>query len=129
MAEKGAPIKGKFLEILGNYNPRLKTKAFKNDRILYWLSMGAKASPTVHNLLVSEKIVEGQKVKAWASKHKEGAKAGVEEKKEGATENHPEGGHPEGEKPATKTEGSKEEKPVDEKSAGDDTGNERPKSE
>lgn len=73
LAEKTAPVKGKFIEILGNYNPRLKTKAFEADRILYWLSKGAQASPTVHNLLVSEKIVDKPKVKAWAPKKKEGA--------------------------------------------------------
>jgi small subunit ribosomal protein S16 len=72
LAEKTFPVKGKFIEILGNYNPRQKTKAFEKDRILYWLSKGAQASPTVHNLLVSEKIVDAPKVKAWAPKKKEG---------------------------------------------------------
>lgn len=74
LAESTAPIKGKFIEILGNYNPRLKTKAFEKDRILYRLSKGAKASPTVHNLLVAEQIIAGPKVKAWTPKRKEGAK-------------------------------------------------------
>jgi small subunit ribosomal protein S16 len=82
LAEKGAPIKGRFLEILGNYNPRLKTKNFKNDRILYWLSKGAKASPTIHNLLIDEKIIEGQKVKVWTPKAKGGEKGAVEPKAE-----------------------------------------------
>jgi small subunit ribosomal protein S16 len=72
LAEKTFPVKGKFIEILGNYNPRQKTKAFEKDRILHWLSKGAQASPTVHNLLVSEKIVDAPKVKAWAPKKKEG---------------------------------------------------------
>lgn len=77
LAEKTSPVKGKFIEILGNYNPRSKTKAFKKDRILYWTSKGAKTSPTVHNLLVSEKIVEGPKVKAWTPRRKEAAEAEV----------------------------------------------------
>jgi len=68
LTEKGNPVKGKFIEILGSYNPRLKAKAFKADRIKYWLSKGAQASPTVHNLLVSEKIIEAKKVKAWRPK-------------------------------------------------------------
>lgn len=72
LVEKTAPVKGKFIEILGNYNPVLKTKKFEKDRILYWISKGAQASPTVHNLLVGENIIEGKKVKAWAPKKKEG---------------------------------------------------------
>jgi small subunit ribosomal protein S16 len=74
LAEKTAPVKGKFIEILGNYNPVLKSKNFKKDRISYWLSKGAQASPTVHNLLVSEKIIDKPKVKAWTPKRKEGEK-------------------------------------------------------
>lgn len=79
LAEKSAPVKGRFLEIMGNYNPRLKTKSFEKDRILYWLSKGAQASATVHNLLVSEKIIDAPKVKAWAPKRKEGVEKTVEE--------------------------------------------------
>lgn len=70
LAEKTAPVKGKFIEILGYYNPRLKTRSFNKERILDWLSKGAKASATVHNLLVTERIVAGQKVKAWRPKPK-----------------------------------------------------------
>jgi len=70
LAEKTSPVQGKFIEILGSYNPRLKQKALKADRIKYWLSMGAQASATVHNLLVSEKIIEAKKVKAWQPKKK-----------------------------------------------------------
>lgn len=71
LADKKRAVKGKFIEILGNYNPRLKTKVFKADRIKYWISKGAQASPTVHNLLVSEKIIDAAKVKAWRPKKKE----------------------------------------------------------
>src|SRR4030042_2594876 len=81
LAEKTYPVQGKFIEILGNYNPRLKTKVFKKERLLYWISKGAQKSPTVHNLLVSEKIIEGPKVKAWTPKKKkkiEGEVASVE---------------------------------------------------
>lgn len=89
LAEKTAPVKGKFIEILGNYNPRQKTKAFETDRILYWLSKGAQASPTMHNLLVSEKIIDEPKVKAWIPRKKESAEAEIVVKKpaeEGKTE-------------------------------------------
>ena len=61
---------GKFIEILGTYNPRMKKKNFKKERIEYWLTKGAQASPTVHNLLVDEKIIDKEKVKAWKPKKK-----------------------------------------------------------
>ncbi len=70
LAEKTSPVRGKFIEILGSYSPRLKQKALQADRIKYWLSKGAQASATVHNLLVSEKIIEAKKVKAWQPKKK-----------------------------------------------------------
>jgi len=124
LAERTAPVKGKFIEILGNYNPRLKTKAFEKDRILYWLSKGAKASPTVHNLLVVEQIVVGPKVKAWAPKSKAGENTGAEAKTEKVVEDHPAGGHPEGEKLAEESVEVKKEKPVEAEGAG-----EMPKSE
>lgn len=56
--------KGKYIEMLGHYNPRSKEISLKKDRILYWLGNGAKCSPTVHNLLVSNKIIKGPKIKA-----------------------------------------------------------------
>ena len=50
------------LEILGSYHPKTKATILKGERILYWLSKGAKASPTVHNLLVSKGVVKGDKI-------------------------------------------------------------------
>ena len=60
--------KGKYLEMLGYYHPRSKEISLKKERILYWLSVGAKCSPTVHNLLVSNKIIKGLKIKASKTK-------------------------------------------------------------
>lgn len=68
LAEHTAKPQGKFIEILGSYNPRLKQKNFKKERIEHWLNKGAQPSPTVHNLLVNEKIIEGEKLKAWRAK-------------------------------------------------------------
>lgn len=68
VTEKTNPIRGKFLEELGHLDTVTKAKSFKKERILHWLSQGAKCSPTVNNLLVSEGIIKGQKVKAWRPK-------------------------------------------------------------
>ncbi len=75
LTDKKNPVRGKFIEILGSYNPRLKTKALEGERIKYWISKGAQPSATLHNLLVSENIISGPKVKAWRPKKKEGGKA------------------------------------------------------
>jgi len=59
---------GKYIEDLGFYNSHSKQKSFKKERILHWISKGAQVSPTLHNLLIDEKIIEGKKVKAWKPK-------------------------------------------------------------
>lgn len=46
-------INGRFLEIVGWYDPKLKGKNFelKNDRIDYWTSKGAVLTASVSSLL------------------------------------------------------------------------------
>ena len=63
------PKSGKYIEMLGSYNPRQKHVSVKGDRIKYWLSKGAQASDTVHNILVGQKILEGKKINALPKKH------------------------------------------------------------
>lgn len=60
--------KGRYLELLGSYDPHKKTLNAKAGRIKHWLSVGAKLSPTVNNLLINNKVIEGQKVKVWKAK-------------------------------------------------------------
>lgn len=76
---------GKSLEILGNYNPRIKPSMIdlKVDRIKYWLSVGAQPSATVHNFLIDQKIIKDKKVRATTISKKRAdkkAKAKKEEK-------------------------------------------------
>lgn len=58
---KNSTKSGKFKEIIGSYNPKSGEAIFKADRINYWIDNGAQVSPTVHNFLVNEKIIEGKK--------------------------------------------------------------------
>jgi len=53
---------GRSVEDLGYVNPLTKKRSFNKERIQYWLSKGAKASETINNWLVSEKIIEGKKL-------------------------------------------------------------------
>ena len=71
-SDSSKDLYGKQLEILGNYDPiaQPKTINLKPERIKYWLSVGAKPSATVHNLLVSHGIIAGKKVRSWKPKKK-----------------------------------------------------------
>jgi small subunit ribosomal protein S16 len=52
-ADSRSPRDGKFLEAVGFYNPLTNphTLDLKEDRILYWLNVGAQPSSTVKSLL------------------------------------------------------------------------------
>lgn len=65
---KNSAKSGRTLEILGSYNARRGTPALKEERIRYWLSVGAKPSPTVHNLLISGNVIAGKKVNVLPKK-------------------------------------------------------------
>ena len=65
--------KGKFLELLGNYDAHQKIFNVKKERIEYWVSKGAQPSPTVNNLMVNHKVWDRPKVQSWKPKVKEGA--------------------------------------------------------
>ncbi len=53
VADARSPRDGKFIEIIGNYNPVQQPKELniKADRARYWLSVGAQPSDTVAYLL------------------------------------------------------------------------------
>jgi len=55
VTEKTRPRNGRFVEIVGTYDPLLKPAGVKIDgeRVNYWLSKGAQPSDTVRSLLRS----------------------------------------------------------------------------
>jgi small subunit ribosomal protein S16 len=62
---KNSTKSGKYLEILGSHDPRVKTRTdIKADRVKHWMSKGAQLTDTVHNMLISKKVIEGKKVNA-----------------------------------------------------------------
>lgn len=66
---KNAAKSGKFIEVLGSYDPRSKNQNTLNKtRVQEWISKGAQVSDTVHNLLVSEKVIDKKKVNALPKK-------------------------------------------------------------
>ncbi|MBN1953506.1 MAG: 30S ribosomal protein S16 [Anaerolineae bacterium] len=53
VADSHAPRNGRFLEIIGFYNPRTEpeTVEYQEDRVLHWLSVGAQPTEAVERLL------------------------------------------------------------------------------
>jgi len=68
--EKLRDPKGKFIEIIGNYNPRTKELIIKEDRAKYWLWVGAKPSDTVHRLLAKKNLIKPLAPKKFSIKKK-----------------------------------------------------------
>lgn len=62
---------GKFVEIIGSYDPKAGKFEVKADRAKYWLSKGAQASGTVHNFFIDQKISEGKKVNVMPKRTKQ----------------------------------------------------------
>lgn len=56
------PKTTQYTEILGTYNVKAGIFECKADRIKYWIGVGAQVSPTVNNLLISKKVIEGKKI-------------------------------------------------------------------
>lgn len=70
------PAGGRFVEEVGFWNPLTKEKILKGERVKYWMSVGAKPSNTVYNLLIQSKILEGKKTPVHKKKkEKPGTKA------------------------------------------------------
>jgi small subunit ribosomal protein S16 len=53
VADSKSPRDGKFIEIVGQYQPRTGDKALNlvADRVNYWLNVGAQPTDTVRSLL------------------------------------------------------------------------------
>lgn len=61
---------GRAVEVLGYIDPLTKRKFLKKERVLYWISKGAKPSTTIHNLLVSEKVINALKINKFKKSKK-----------------------------------------------------------
>lgn len=61
VAEKARAVQGRFLEIVGHYDPIKKDVVLKADRIEYFVSHGAQPSQTVARLAVKQGITSLEK--------------------------------------------------------------------
>lgn len=62
------PKSGRAVETVGSYNPKSKERKLDADRIKYWISKGAQASGTMHNMLISTGITKGKKINVLPQK-------------------------------------------------------------
>jgi small subunit ribosomal protein S16 len=61
LEKTSGPKAGKYVDLVGTYNPKTKECNLKPELIKSWMSKGAKLSPSVFNLLVSKGVMEGKK--------------------------------------------------------------------
>ncbi len=84
VSDSRAPRDGRFIEIIGFYNPRTEpeTVEIKEDRALYWLSVGAQPTEPVARLLKKqgtmarlERLKQGESLDALVAEAEEAARA------------------------------------------------------
>lgn len=66
--KRTGPKSNKHIDLLGSYNPKLGTVQVDGEKAKYWMSRGAQTSVTLHNILVSQKVIEGKKINALTKK-------------------------------------------------------------
>ena len=116
VADKRSPRDGKFIEIVGTYDPKKpgNNSTLKLDRVEYWISKGAQPSDTVRSLIKKNKNPEAAAKKAEATAAKKAAKAKAAAKTEAAPTPEPAPETPAASAPATP---ATEAAPPEEKSA------------
>ena len=80
VADSRKPRDGRFIEILGTYNPMVvkghpERVRLKQERIVHWLGVGAKPSDRVHRFLADAGIVDSYDIPTQTKKNKPKAKA------------------------------------------------------
>jgi small subunit ribosomal protein S16 len=86
VADKRSPRDGKFIEIVGTYDPKKRgmNSTLKLERIDYWISKGAQPSDTVRSLIKKNKNPEAAAKKMAAADAKKAAKPKAAPKAEAA---------------------------------------------
>lgn len=78
VTEHARAAKKGLIEKLGTYNPKTKERTINEDRVKYWMSVGAQPSATMHNMLISMGVITGKKINVLPQ-YKEPAKEEVAE--------------------------------------------------
>lgn len=65
---RNGPQSHKEVDLLGSYSAKTNVFAVDGERAKDWISKGVQVSPTVHNLLVQNKMIEGKKINVLSRK-------------------------------------------------------------
>lgn len=68
LEKTAGPKAGKYVDLVGTYNPKTKQITYKADRIQDWVKKGAQVSPSLKNLLIKNGVLEGEKSAKVVSK-------------------------------------------------------------
>tara|TARA_B100000508_G_scaffold120901_1_gene102274 strand:+ start:8417 stop:8926 length:510 start_codon:yes stop_codon:yes gene_type:complete len=60
--KRTGPKSDKHVDRLGSYNPKLNHVQLDVEKAKEWLAKGVQPSDTLHNLLISQKVIEGKKI-------------------------------------------------------------------
>ncbi len=65
---RNAAKRGTNVDHIGSYEPKAGKFEIDGEKAKYWISKGVQVSDTVHNFLVTQKIIEGKKKNALSKK-------------------------------------------------------------
>jgi small subunit ribosomal protein S16 len=58
---RNAASRGRSVDLLGSYEPKLGTIIIDKEKAKHWISKGVQPSDTVYNMLVAQGVIEGRK--------------------------------------------------------------------
>lgn len=71
LEKASGPKAGKYVDLVGTYNPKTKESSLKPELIKEWVAKGAQVSPSVMNLLIAKGVYEGKKIQVISKKNLE----------------------------------------------------------
>jgi len=57
VAESKTPLRGRFVEVIGNYNPKTKDLKVDKEKAEKWLGLGAQPSEKIKTLLKKSGVI------------------------------------------------------------------------
>ncbi len=66
--KRTGPKSDKHVDRIGSYNPKMNQVQLDAAKAKEWLAKGVQPSDTVHNILISQKVIEGRKINVLPKK-------------------------------------------------------------
>jgi small subunit ribosomal protein S16 len=65
---RNAAKRGRHVDQIGTYNAKMNSIVIDGEKAKHWISHGVQVSDTVHNLLITQKIIDGKKKNVLSKK-------------------------------------------------------------